>query len=245
MYKKNKSISIFESRSNLIEFLLEEKEFKIQIFSLEAIEIFEAFLKFNNILYDKNFSSSFVSKNKIILLFDDGPITLPIENLRIILFSNKRNYSFIPYKFKLEVEEKKRILVYLKQSCSKSAEFGDINVKKGINENIIDLYPKSTLTSLIINRLDVFSLTSKTSSYIQSVIIMCMIKESKFAKIFREVVNVDSNLKNKFVIKCELNSLLQKKICSKVGDSYKLVISKLSIQKICESIGFKDIFINQ
>lgn len=217
----------FHPRENLLAILKREKSFKIQIFSLESVEMFERFLESNKVSYTKDFTSSFAFKRNIALLLDDGPIENPKGNTRLILYSNLRNYKFVPYKFKLSHEEKKNILKSYKIPFSK---------------NMLEFCKGSSLTSAIAKDLTIHRHALNVLSYAQSIIVMCMVKESKFARIFNEVKTVDPELNNRFVVKCELNYLSKIKICSKVGDSYRLAISNQAVQEICEIIGFESVF---
>lgn len=219
------SKSLFDSRQNLVDILKKERDFRIQIFSLESIEIFEKFLEFNKISYTKGFTSSFAFKRNIALLLDDGPIVNLKENKRIILYSNLRNYKFVPYKFKLSHEEKKDFIKLYRIPVAK---------------NMLEFCKKSSLASIISKEFEVHQYVSNALSYTQSVIVMCMVKESKFARIFNEVKAVDPSLSNKFVVRCELNYLTKIKICTRAADSYKLAISSQVVQAICKLIGFEN-----
>lgn len=219
------SKSPFQPREKLLDILRKEKDFRVQIFSLESIEIFEKFLEFSKISYTKGFTSSFAFKRNIALLIDDGPIVNPKENKRIILYSNLRNHKFAPYKFKLSDEEKKNVLKLCKVPIAK---------------NMLEFCKRSSLTSIANRDLGIHQYVSNALNYAQSIIVMCMIKESKFARIFNEVKAVDPELNNKFVVRCELNYLTKIKVCTRTANSYKLSISNQTVQAICKLIGFEN-----
>lgn len=302
---------IFIDRENLTNLIKTEESFKIQVFTFESIEIFESLLKLNKIQYIKGFTSTYTksySNSKSILLLIDDELHLDVSmNQRIILFSENRHFSFIPYKFKLSVEEKinfynmiikdevqsngdisnsdlndtedeenleikekrsdsPRKSVKTSTGCLRKFNSPKKNLKsKYLNEknndileiknfiksfynledfdyNSILLNPKSTLTSLLLKRLNIYEHTASNLSYAQSVIAMSMISESKFLKIYNEAKSIDPRLDNRFMIKSELNSLINKMICSKSGNSYKLMISKKSVHNICKKIGFENVF---
>jgi len=265
-----KDRNIFEKREKLIDFLSNEKSFKIQIFSLESVEIFEVLLKVNRIEYKKGFTTTFKNSRAVQLLIDDGKLSDEHANQKLILYSNNRNFDFIPYKFKLSVNEKNNICEELLQldrtfeadtlngHAVKALSNGSLTKEQrehseGIREilqvdnikidrDLIALNPRSSLTSMFSDKLNVYGFTEDALNYTQSVIVMGMIGENKFIRIFNEVKSIDPSLDNKFLIKCELNSLINKKICTKNGDLYKLSISNLTVQNICKKIGFKHVF---
>lgn len=269
--KTVKDKNIFEERENLIDFLNNEKSFKIQIFSLESVEIFEVLLKINRIEYKKDFTTSFKNSRTVQLLIDDGDLKDEHANQKLILYSNNRNFDFIPYKFKLSVNEKSRIcdeVLQAGRSFKANTFDGDAfkalptrrslikeqgehseairEILEGdsikIDSDLIALNPRSSLTSMFSDKLNVYEFTEDALNYAQSVIVMGMIGENKFIRIFNEVKSIDPSLDNKFLIKCELNALINKKICTKRGDLYKLSISNLTVQNICKKIGFKNVF---
>lgn len=227
----------FEPRDNLIKLLREEESFKIQVYSLEAIEIFEDFLNSKKIAFSKEFTSTFKgNQKKIALLVCDGHLKESNCNpskskQRIILYSNAVNYQFIPYKFVLSQKEKNE-LIQLKDSHLTSQEKRDL----------IKFNPKSSLTSLVSNYIDASTYVAKSLGYEQSVIVMSMIKEKKLRKIHKEVVAIDPQLDNLFLIRLNLNSLVNMNICTRVRDSYTLSVSKETVKAICTTLGFPDIY---
>lgn len=218
-HSKNLHIPSFDKRANLTQLLNTEKSFKLQVFSVESVEIFEQFLHSENIQFSKGFTSKPPPKSKLALLLDDGS-SIP-SYPRIILFSNRRNFSFVPYCFQLSQREKESAVGRkLLLGASKDA----------------------SLISLLSTDLQIVQFTAGALNYVQSVIILCMLKETKFKRICAEARQVDPELNNGFVILCELNWLSRRRFCTRSGDSYKLDISHEIAMKICENLGFLNIF---
>lgn len=204
-----------ESLSKLKKIVQDESFFRIQIFSLESVEIFEKFLK--GITYEKQFSSKLTVSKKLVLLLRDSELPEELKSQRIILYSCHRDNRFIPYKFKLNNTEMKSIIT---------------------DSHISQIYKGSTLTAAISDKLDVYEYTANSLNYIQSLVVFCLIRTSNFKVLCKEIEQVDNSLTNKFIIKCEINSLLKTKIIKKSNNSYSLNISKETIQRICEKLGF-------
>ncbi|KAM0679515.1 hypothetical protein GINT2_002359 [Glugoides intestinalis] len=210
----------FSRRKDLQDLLENEKQFKLQVFSLESIEIFEEYLDSIGIEYIKEFTSTVVvPRKKILLLLDDGG-NIP-NSSRMILYANTRNFTFVPYQFCLTLEEK------------------ELFVQSKI---LLESNKHSPVTSMLLNELDFAGYASISLNYLQSIIIMCLIRESSFKGICNEVSLVDPELENSLCIKCELNWLCKYKFCIKSGENYKINISHESVSKICDKLGFSMIF---
>lgn len=215
----NSSKIPFEKRENLEELLKKEKSFKLQVYSFESVEIFEEYLKSIGLAYTKTFTSSQIPKRTIALLLDDGGVVT--EGNRIILYSNSRNFSFVPCRFILSSKEKEAIVKdRAKIEANKSAP----------------------ATALLAPALDVEGYVASCLNYVQSVIVMCLLKENTLKGICREAGQIDVELENSFIIKCELNWLCKHKICIKTGEKYRIGICQENVQRICENIGFGKIF---
>lgn len=217
---KKKPKLVFEERENLVSLLRNEKAFRVQVFSFESVEIFEQFLLSRNVKFAKGFASEAPPKSEILLLLNDGS---PVPSApRIILYSNMRNFAFIPYKFTLSSNEKANFVQnqFILKSSSES----------------------HSATSLLSRDLDIAGFTADSLTYTQSVIILCMTKECKFKDICKEMQQVDPELRNMFVVKSELSLLCRHRFCTKTGESYKLNISHETVVKVCEKLGFYNIF---
>lgn len=217
-----------KSLGNLFSLLKNEKEFKVQICSLESIEIFEYFLEINQIKYIKNFTSKCKNINAVNLLLNDGHMNLKLK--KIILYSNLINKDFIQINFKLTLDEKIELM--------KNKGFKLITVP----EETIKLNPKSTLSILNFKPLNIGKYISQVISATQLVLIMSMLKENKFSEICKEAKNFDWQINNRFIIKCELNYLVSIKICTRKGESYRLNISNETLDEICQNNGYKRLF---
>lgn len=228
---------IIKSLTNLINLLKNEKEYKIQIFTLENIEVFEYFLIYNRINYNKTFTSKYKPNNFINLLLEDVKFEINLKkgkiNEKIILFSNERNYNFISYFFQLTLDEKLNLV--------KNKDFLNFLDWK-INPDKVQINPKTSLSLLSKENVNIGKYISESINYNQSIIIMAVMKESKFMKIFNEIKIFDPKLDNSFLIRMELNELVEIKIITKNGDNYKLNISNETLKEICKSKGYDDIF---
>lgn len=211
----------FKSLEKLLDIINRERYFKIQVFSLESVEIFTYALSENRIKYNIQFTSSYKDCPGLTILLKDSEIPEIPNDLSIILYSNFRDKRFIPYKFDIDIDEKKKI----------------IN-----NDNIFEINKRNSLSFIFGKQIDIHKHTSDSLNYIQSVIVFCMVRKNKLNDLFDEVTSTDENLNNKFVLKCELNSLVKYGICNKKGDNYKLNLSKLTIQNICNKIKFDRVF---
>ncbi|KAL6121053.1 hypothetical protein NUSPORA_02092 [Nucleospora cyclopteri] len=208
----------FKSLEKLNLIIENEKYFQIQIFSLESIDTFENYLEDNKISFKRCFSSNYeITDNKITILQKDSE-NFPVSVVsRIILYSNERDRRFIPFAFKITEKEKENFIS---------------------NKSILKANSKLSVASILRKDIDVCNYIAESLSYEQSVIVFCLVRESRFSKLYNEIINVDNSLRNRFLIKLELNGLLQNKIIKKSNNLYKINISKECVQKICEKIGF-------
>lgn len=215
----------FESLERLFELLNSDKPYQIQVFSLESIELFEHALAYGSIDYYKEFTSTYKqfsgskksNNRKVCLLFDDGDFRNFSDSVRLILYSNRRDNRFLPYKFILAEHEKEQFLE---------------------NKSMHAAIKKLPITSVLNKVINLHEYIANSLGYIKCIILFCMLREKKFNKIFQEVVSVDPKLNNKFIVKCELNELIKYKFCKKIGETYQITLSKLTMVKICEKIGF-------
>lgn len=201
----------------LLDIIQNEPFFRIQIFSLESIILFEKFLQQNRIQYEKQFTSNYIKKDTLVVLLNDSELPETIIGTKLILYSNQRDHRFIPYKFTFTIEEKKKAIK---------------------NPHLFEIYKQFTITSVFKNKIDFHKYTADSLNYLQSLIIFCMIRERSFNNLCKEIESVDPSIKNKFLIKCELNELVKLKICKQFGTSYVLNISNETLQFVCEKIGF-------
>lgn len=208
----------FFSLKGLLDIIKSETSFKLQVYSLEAFELFEKFLKINKISYNLNFTSTFKHKPGLNVLLKDSEGFEFKKNSKIILYSNSRDRRFTPYKFTVNAEEKNLILNY--------------EVNKGFKE--------SSVTSIIRSGLDINKYTPSSLNQLQSTIIFCLIRVSNFRKLIKELQSVDNSINNSFEVQMELNWLVKMRICKKSGNSYKVNLPKSTIKAICESIQFND-----
>ena len=156
----------------------------------------------------------------MIILFKDTNDFDVYSKSKIILLSNDRDRRFIPYKFILNENEKNKI----------------VNNTIAFNQN-----KKLSVCSILRKKINISEFIANGLSYIQSIIISCLINESHFDKLFKEIQNIDETINNKFIIKLEINDLLKNKILSKKNpEIYKLNISKETIRQICYKVGIQN-----
>lgn len=235
MVKNKKEV---EFKNNLVKLLKNEQNFKIQIFSFEPIEVFEKFLNLKKINYKKGFTSENIKNNLnsiVLLLNDDEQKNITFK--KVILYSNIRNYSFIPYFFDSINDFNNNF-----NSDNKNISNSD-NINNSISiSKSNSISNKSSIIRRKNNVIDIVKFSSKSFNYIRSVIILAMIKEKKLKNISKEIKLIDPNLSNIFVIKSELNWLCKYKFCIKSSDVYKLNISQDLVIEICKNLGFNDIY---
>lgn len=211
----------FKSLKILKRIITNESFYQIQLFTLESFDLFENWLINNNILYKKMFTSTLCyNNNELIILFKDTNDFDVYSKSKIILLSNDRDRRFIPYKFILNENEKNKI----------------VNNTIAFNQN-----KKLSVCSILRKKINISEFIANGLSYIQSIIISCLINESHFDKLFKEIQNIDETINNKFIIKLEINDLLKNKILSKKNpEIYKLNISKETIRQICYKVGIQN-----
>lgn len=215
--------SPFKNRDSLVPLLTTEPHFKIQVFSLESIEIFEDFLHVNRISFVRGFTSSPpVSCSDIALLLSDGPLLVNIP--RVILYSNIRDFQFIPYQFKLTYLERESILSTRKVTQEQRA--------------LAEAVHSGSLTRTLAPPLRLSEATAGALSYLQCVIIMCLAKEKRLKYIWKEVRDVDPEIGGLTVIRAELNWLCKHKFCTRSGDIFRLRVSPETVRLVSERIGF-------
>ena len=101
---------------------------------------------------------------------------------------------------------------------------------------------KNSSATAVLNKVpDFHKYAAECLNYAQSIVIMCLIKESNFKKICNEIKTVDPSLDNSFSIKLELNWLCLHNYIKKIGNNYKLIISNETVQQICSKVGFEKI----
>lgn len=225
-----------ENLLGLLNLIKNEEDYQIQILSLESVEVFEYFLGFNNIVYIKAFTSKFKNTNSSVkLLLEDSKFeySLRKHNQRILLYSNDRNYSFIPFYFQLTLKEKLNLIK--KRDFMESLNWS-IPIEK------VQMNPKTSLTALSKEDPNLGKFISNSISHIQSIILMSVMKECKLFKIFNEVKVFDPALENSFLIKLELNELVENRMISKNGDNYRLNLSNETIMEICKLKKYDEIY---
>lgn len=212
---------IFKSLTKLLNIINQELAFKIQVFSLESVELFMFVLKKHKVKYNLQFSSSYKNSSYLSLILKDSVLPDFPSDSRLILFSNSRNKGFVPYKFVLSADEKKHMWN---------------------NDVVFEINKRNTLSYVLNEKIDIHKYTAESLTYTQCMIVFSMVNKNKLADIFKEVVSADNSLSNKFILKCEINNLLKHGICKKKGEFYNLNISKNTIQHICSRINFPNIF---
>lgn len=211
----------FESLKILKKIITNESFYQIQLFTLESFDLFENWLINNNISYKKMFTSTMCyDSNELLILFKDTNDFDVYNKSKIILLSNNRDRRFIPYKFTLNENEKNKV----------------VNNIIAFNQN-----KKLSACSILRKKINISGFIANGLSYIQSIIISCLINESHFDKLFKEIQSIDETINNKFIIKLEINDLLKNKILSKKNSEvYKLNINKETVRQICYKIGIKN-----
>ncbi|EOB13882.1 hypothetical protein NBO_53g0007 [Nosema bombycis CQ1] len=206
----------------LKDIIAQEKNFKIQIISLEPIDLFLEFLNINSYKYVLLVNSR-PSKSHINIQIEYEDIDVN----RIILYNNKRNLNFIQIVFKLTRQEKTQFL--------KGKVSGNIDL-------LLDMYPYKNTNDLINiaqgYSLDIPNIMKDSLDYTESIILLSMIRHTKLGDIVSNIKLIDQSLDNVFMIRNKILNLLDRKIISCYKDNYKINISHESLKKILERIDF-------
>lgn len=215
----SRKFASFSSLKKLIEIVNNEPYFAIQVFTLETVELFESTFEEHQICYSKTFASTFKPRKELqVILGDTDLVNFPAKS-RIILYSNKRDSRFIPYKFVLTAEEK-ALYIEDKQQYE-------------INKN-------KSLSSTNLPDINMHEYTAKSLNTLQSVIVFSLIRARKFMDLCREVAGFDNSYSNSFIIRCELNLLIKLGICKRIGKTYRLSISSETVRAICSGMGLEN-----
>jgi hypothetical protein len=212
----------FSNLKVLKDIIAQEKNFKIQIISLEPIDLFLEFLNMNSYKYVLLINSR-PSKSHINIQIEYEDIDVN----RIILYNNKRNLNFIQIVFKLMRQEKTQFL--------KGKVSGNIDL-------LLDMYPYKNTNDLINiaqgYSLDIPNIMKDSLDYTESIILLSMIRYTKLGDIVSNIKLIDQSLDNVFMIRNKILNLLDRKIISCYKDNYKINISHESLKKILERIDF-------
>lgn len=227
----------FDDRNSLVDLLKGEPCFRIQVFSLESIEVFEDFLHSKKIAFTRGFTSGRESAtgdastgrgtSPVMLLLDDGPpaSTLVLAAPRVLLYSNMSNPSFIPYQFMLSLNEKQAILRDRRVPSERRA--------------LAEARHSGALTAALAEPLDLAAATAGALNYVQSVIVLCLVREGRFKRLCKEVQQVEPGIDSMMWVRAELNWLCKHKFCLKSGNIFKLNISHEAVVKVSERLGFR------
>lgn len=196
----------------------EEPCFRIQIFSMETVEFFGSILNSLGIQHSKQFSSSYRPAEAVVLLIRDSPLPDLPQDSKILLYSNVREVSFIPYRFRVEEEQKALLLAPAELQLRSRNE---------------------AVSAAFFSNIDIHRYTANSLNHTQCIILFCMIRERSFTRLCTEIRAVDSSLDNTFRIKCELNAMVKHGICKKHRSRYSIAISRQTVQRVCERAGFR------
>lgn len=210
----------FESLKVFFKIVRNERYFKIQIITLESLDIFEAALKEEKIPYTKHFSSMIKKSESLSLILRDSDICLPGPG-KYVLFSNRRHREFVQVVFIPTLEEKLSIVgdKYIVQAYK----------YKNINELLkIASEEEARIESHFGSGLD----------YFESVIMLVVSSKSKFKDILSTSREMDGKLGNSFFLQMKLNGLVDKLLIVRNRDRYRVNTSKAVLRHIGRRIGF-------
>lgn len=208
----------FESLHVLFDIIREERSFRIQIITLEALETFESVLKENRVEYMTQFSSKTVAADCIVLILGDSSVDVSAMG-RYILFSNIRHKEFVQIVFCPTFEEKLLAI-------------GDEYIVRAYNyKNIREL---QMLTE---NRSFGFNDCGRGLDYFESVVMLVGMSRSRFRDILEGVREMDSGLGNPFLLQMKLNGLVDKLFMLRSGDRYRINVSGDTLRSIRMRIG--------
>lgn len=205
----------YKCLEKLFEIVKHEKSFKIQVYTIESITIFEEALRKAKVQFSTTFSSKYTASKGITIILKDSQIGDLPKDAKLILYSNIRDRRFIPYKFKIVDEEKE---MFFRDKVAYQAAKG------------------KSLSSALSTKIDMHSYTADSLTQLQAMILFVVSRNNKFEDICNELKNIGNTVINSFIIKCELNYLERIGVCKRILNNYKLTITDATIDKIASRI---------
>jgi hypothetical protein len=208
-----------ESLRTVFQIMDSEASYRIQIITLESIEVFEEALGKRGIAYTKQFTSNASPSPHPVLLIRDSEVRISSEG-RYILYSNIRQREFIQVVFRPSLEEKAECVgdAFLARSYA----YKNIAELKAMKED---------------RALSIAEHHSSCLDYYESVVIFVMVSKHKFHDILEGVGEICSELRNSFLLQLKLNGLVQKLFVLRSGDRYRINVSMEAVRAICLRIG--------
>lgn len=226
MLKTMSSVEIryvsYRSLRPLFDIVHHEKNFKVQVVSLEPFSTLVELFNYKNIRYKLILSQAdSYSKRKVNIIVHDSNIECRTSG-KYLLYQNIRNRNFVQVVFSIGVDEKMRYC------CLKYGLLAKKIVKAhGRARTLGDLEKIITQTD--------FEMPPLLLSYIETVVLLC-VRRSKFEEICKQALQIDSRIDNTFLIWLTLKELTDKDLVARSGNYFKANVSKELLERACKNV---------
>lgn len=223
MLKTMSSVEIryvsYMSLRPLFDIVRHEKSFKVQVVSLEPFSVLVELFNYKNIEYKLILSPSDIyRKRKINIIVHDSHLECKTPG-KYLLYQCRRNENFVQIVFSVGMSEK------IRYCCLKYGIQAKKIVKAyGRDRTLCDLEKMITQTD--------FEMPPLSLSYVETVVLLC-VRRSRFEKICKQALQIDSRLDNTFLIWLTLNELADKDLVVRTGNYFKANVSKELMEKAC------------
>lgn len=221
MGRKKAGKHSFASLDALFRIIQKEQTFRVQIITLESLDVLEAALAERGIEYVRQFSSDIRDSTCVTLILQDSDVDVQRAG-RHILFSNVFDGSFVQIVFRPTREEKLAVV-------------GDERLVQAYDYKSI-----SELTRMQSNTLFRPSMHFGSElDYFESIVMLVVATRARFHAILDGVREMDAALNNAFVLQMKLNGLVSKQFVLRTGDSYRSNVSEETVRAIGRRAGFQ------
>lgn len=223
MLKTMSSVEIryvsYRSLRPLFDIVRDEKSFRVQVVSLEPFSVLVELFSYKNIKYKLVLSQAdSCSKTKVNIIVHDSHFECRTPG-RYLLYRCRRNESFVQIAFSIGLDEKTRYC------CLKYGPQAERAVKAhGRDRTLGDLEKIITQTN--------FEMPPPLLSYLETVVLLC-VRRSRFEKICKQALQIDSRLDNTFLIWLTLNGLADRDLVTRTGSYFKANVSRELLEKAC------------
>lgn len=224
---------------NILKLMKNEKNFKLQILSIESYKTFIEILDLNKIEYTFSyFSDPIISKN-INFIYQNQSINdfeFPILG-KFILFGNSFHFDFIQFCFKLTDEFKENYIKkkYINEKFISS--FVHLIPNYNLHELEIQLNPKESFITYN-NYYDINYLENNILNKLEISLLFIIYNHSKLSDICLNLEILNSKYNNSFEILLTINKLIEHSFIKSNNNKYYISISKEFLFKLCKEIGY-------
>lgn len=213
----------YRSLQPLLKIIASERCYKVQIISLEPFSTLIELFNYRDIKYKLILTAADTPDvGRLNIIIGDAPAE-DLEPGPYVLYSNIANMAFVQIVFDVSMEEKIRYFTLKHGPDSKK-----VVMAHGKSKTVSDM------EGMLRKRMS--TVPYPRVNYIETLILLCS-KGKSFDKIWREVGQMDSKLKNKFLVWLTLNGLVERNLVTRTGNSFRSGISRESLDGACRRIG--------